>query len=171
MYVTDPSRPLGSRDSRIWRHDPDSGATELLARLGAYANGLGFASADDWLYVANTDDATIVRFPIVAGRLGLDEVVAGMVRVGPTGSRSTTTTINLVVATVMLNHDQPGEIQTWLLDGVLVDVIQVPIGRLCTNVCLTPDGLLYSTVTDTGQLLVFPNWSTKGLPLHPFRTP
>lgn len=167
LYVTDPTRPLGSRDSRIWRLDPATGETDCLAVLGWYANGIGFASADDVIFVADTDRAAIMRFPL-SGELGPPETVVQLERGRPDGFAFDTDD-NILVATVMTDHDQPGEIQIWSPGGELIDVVTVPRGHLCTNVCLAADRRLFATVGDTGQVLMVRDWPTRGLPLHPFR--
>ena len=167
LYVTDPTRPVGSRDSRIWRLDPATGVCEQLATLDWYANGIGFAEADGWLYVADTDGARIVRMRLGAS-LGPPEVVVTLEHGRPDGFAFDVDG-HIVVGAVMLDDDRVGEIQTWSLDGDLAHIEPIPRGRLCTNVFLTPDGRLMATVGDTGELLIYAEWPARGLPLHPFR--
>jgi gluconolactonase len=168
LYVTDPTRPIGSHDSRIWRVDPATGASEQIAVLGWYANGIGFAAEDDWLYVADSDGARIVRFRLEA-RLSEPDVVVTLEHGRPDGFAFDAEG-NVIVGAVMLERDRPGEIQTWSLDGELVDVVALRRGHLCTNVFLTADAELLVTVGDTGELLRYRGWPSRGLPLHPFRS-
>jgi gluconolactonase len=120
------------------------------------------------MYVADTDGARIVRFGLDT-RLGPPEVVATLERGRPDGFTFDVEG-NVIVGAVMLDGDRRGEIQTWSLDGDLVDVVAIPRGRLCTNVFLADDGRLVATVGDTGELLVYAGWPARGLPPHPFRS-
>src|SRR5919204_5691375 len=85
LYATDPTRRDQRNDGRLWRVDPASGEAELLATLDWYPNGIGFALEDDAVYVANTNDACILRFPLSGGRLGRPEIVFHMSRGYPDG--------------------------------------------------------------------------------------
>lgn len=169
LYVTDPTRPMGPvHDARLFRVDVTTGEAEFLVSLDWYANGIAFGVEDDAVYVANSDASQIVRFPIDAGRVGSPEVVVQM-RSGHPDGFAFDAEGNLVVPAIYPTGEQPGEIQTWSASGELLDVFGLGAGSFCTNVALGADHRLLVTASDTGELLMFDDWPTAGLALHPFR--
>ena len=68
-YVTDATRMPGYDDGRLWRCDPDSGATQLLHSVGWFPNGIAFGR-DDTLYVASTGERAVYMCEFDGGRVG-----------------------------------------------------------------------------------------------------
>lgn len=169
LYVTDPSRPIGVRDGRIWRVDVASGEAHQLLHVDWYPNGIAFGPDNDWLYVADTDDARIVRFPIEHGgaRLGRPETAVDL-RYGRPDGFAFDIEGNIVVAAAIVEGPGDGEVQTWSPAGELLDVLQPRMGGFCTNVFLDAAARLIVTVADQGAVLEYER-PVAGLPLHPFR--
>lgn len=168
LYVTDPTRSRRD-DGRIWRCDPRSGATELLATVGWYPNGIAFGPEDDALYVASTWEQRIVRFPLDGGRLGAPEVVVQMRRGHPDGFAFDADG-NLVVTALALDDEiAAGQLQVWVPGGRMLETVDLGTGRLYTNVAFGADRRLVVTASDGGVVLVFDEWPQAGLLLHPFR--
>lgn len=170
LYVTDPSRPRqpANNEGRLWRIDPISGESELLAALNWYPNGIGFGLEDDVLYVAGTDRQAIVRFPLADGLLGEPDI-AIQLREGYPDGFAFDAKGNLVVAATSLD-ERPGQIQTWSPSGELLRVLVPGEGPLFTNVALSLSGTLIVTDSSGSRLLAVPRWSASGLLLHPFRS-
>lgn len=164
--MTDPTRSTID-DGRLWRCDPSSGEAELLASVPFFPNGIAFGPEDDGLYVASTCDRRILRFPISASGLGHGEIVIEMDYGYPDGicfdDRG-----DLVIAAVG-RADGPGEVQTWTVDGRLVDRFRPGPSAYYTNVALSRDRQLIITDSDGGRVLVVEDWPRPGLALHPFR--
>jgi gluconolactonase len=176
LYLTDPTRRPARDDGRIWRCDPLSGETELLASVPFYPNGIGFGPEDDALYVASTGQSAIVRFPLGggglgSGRLGRPEPFAVMNYGMPDGFAFTQDG-NLVVAAVgpaAVGPAGPGEIQTYDRSGHLVDAFRPSTSGKLTNVALSGDAVLIVTDAEAGTVLAISGWPERGLALHPFR--
>jgi gluconolactonase len=164
LYVTDPTRARVRSDGRIWRVDPTSGDAELLASVGWYPNGIGFAGDDDTLYVASTGEGRIYRCPITSSGLGTPEVAIEMGDAHPDGFAFDTDG-NIVVSCVF---GSPA-IQIWTLDGEFVDAFQPGDGCMYTNIALSSDGVLVICDTEGGRVLAVDDWPAGGLPLHPHR--
>ena len=169
LYVTDPSRPVGVGDGRIWRVDVGSGAAALLAEVDWYPNGIAFGPDPEWLYVADTDGARIVRFPLkgAAGRLGRPKA-AVQLRYGRPDGFAFDMDGNILVAAAVIDGSGHGEVQVWSPKGELLDVLRPQLGALCTNVCLDEEGRLVVTVADQGAVVEYER-AVAGLPLYPFR--
>jgi gluconolactonase len=166
LYVTDPTRPLARSDSRLWRVDPRSGDSQLLASVDWYANGIGFGLEPDALYVARSGEQRIVRFALDGDRLGPSETVVQMADGRPDGFAFDVDG-NIIIGAVGVH---PGTVQTWSPDGELLDVLVPGPGELYTNVALSQSRSLIITDSAFGQVIVVDDWPTAGLPLHPFRT-
>lgn len=165
LYVTDPTRPLASSDSRLWRVDPRSGDAHLLASVPWYANGIGFGLEADALYVARSAEQQIVRFALDGDRLGEPETVVQMVEGRPDGFAFDIDG-NILIGAVGF---APGTVQTWTSGGELLDVFVPGQGAYYTNVALNEARSLIVTDSDSGQVLRVDGWPGAGLPLHPFR--
>jgi gluconolactonase len=167
VYCSDPTRPMGSNDGRVWRVHPDTGEAQRLAEMDWYPNGLGFGLDDDVLFVAHTQAAQIVRYPRDGeGGRERPEVVVQMTDGHPDGFTFDTDG-NLVICAVQF-ADQPGTIQRWTTSGELLDVVQVGPAPIYANLALDPDGTAWVTGSSEGTVLrVDLGW--EGLPLHPFR--
>ncbi len=185
VWCTDPTRPLGSDDGRIWRCDPVSGEPQLMAEVPWYPNGIGFGLDDDVLWVAHTTASQIIRFPVEvvdgATRLGDPTVAIQMTHGAPDGFAFDVDG-NLVIGTVMIrggvvrdgdaaqpDPGEQGEVQVWTPDGTFAEAVVPGLGRLVTNVALGSDGMLVATAADAGAAVRYDGWPVAGLPLHPFR--
>jgi gluconolactonase len=167
LYFTDPTRRRRD-DGRIWRCDTSARQADLLVSVHWFPNGIAFGPEDDALYVASSGDQRIIRFTLDNGRLSDPEVVIQMARGHPDGFAFDTEG-NLVIAAV--SHDEaPGEIQTWSLDGRLLDTFNPGDSPIYTNVALSADRELIITDASGGRVLIADNWPTAGLALHPFRS-
>lgn len=167
LYVTDPTRNGRRDDGRLWRCDPQTGETELLGSVGWYPNGIGFGPERDAVYVASTGDATIKRLEITASGLGGAEPVIRM-RTGRPDGFAFDVDLNLVIAAVGDDEHSRGSVQTWSLEGELLDEFHPGDGSYVTNVALSSDAELM--VTDaSGSRVVSVDWPKAGLPLYPFR--
>jgi gluconolactonase len=170
LYVTDPTRNGLRNDGRLWRCDPDSGEAQILTpSLDWYPNGIGFAREDDAVYVANSGGASIWRFPFSASGLGPGELVIQMADGLPDGFAFDADN-NIVIGAVGVTHDEPGSIQTWSLDGELLDEFRPGDSHSYTNVAFDSNSGLIVTDATAGGVLIVDDWPHAGLPLHPYRT-
>ena len=168
LYVTDPTRAPGSHDGRIWRVDPVSGVSELLISVTTwFPNGIAFGP-DGRLYVAATDTSSIHRFEIVNGNLMNEQIVIQMRQGYPDGIAFDADG-NLVIAAIARDVGS-GAIQTWSLEGALLDTFSPGTHRAYTNVAFTPGGDLVVTDSDGEAVLLAKGWPVAGLPLYPFRS-
>lgn len=163
LYITDPTRQPSRDDGRLWRCDPSTGRTELLARLDWYPNGIAF-SAEDVLYVASTGAQEIVRYRLNGGRLG-DGQTAFRLKDGYPDGMAFDADGHLMVAAIG-SDTAPSTIQIWTESGVLVDVIRPREGGLYRNIAFRDRTLV---VADQDSIIAVHNWPCSGLPLHPFR--
>jgi gluconolactonase len=166
LYVTDPTRHALD-DGRIWRCDVASGEAELLVSVHWYPNGIGFGLEPDALYVADTRNLRIMRFPFSAAGLGKPEIFAQMRRGRPDGFAFDMAG-NLTVCCVS-NDDLPGDVQTFTPQGQLLEVICPGTGKRYTNIAIASDRRAAITDADAGAVLLSQEWPTAGLLLHPFR--
>jgi sugar lactone lactonase YvrE len=74
---------------------------------------------------------------------------------------------NLVIAAIGYEGDR-GSIQTWSLNGELIDIFYPGDSRAYTNVAFTADGDLVITDASAERALIASGWGN-GLALHPFR--
>jgi gluconolactonase len=168
LYLTDPTRPFPRADGRLWRVDPQSGASELLTSVAYYPNGIGFGTDSDALYVADTTAARIVRYRLDADARDAGEVVITMEHGRPDGFCFDEDGNLLVAASSW--EDGPGSVQTWSIDGVLLDELPLAPSVEPTNVALSAHRQLVITDSAGGCVLVVDDWPTAGLALHPFRS-
>jgi gluconolactonase len=168
LYVTDPTR--GRRDDgRLWRCDPVTGESELLASVAWYPNGIGFAREDDALYVASSGDATIRRFPLTSSGVGKPETVIRMKTGLPDGFAFDIDDHIVIAAPSPDDPGTAGSVQTWTLEGELLDELHPGNSPYYTNVAISSDARLIITDSSRGGVLVVEDWPSAGLPLHPFR--
>jgi gluconolactonase len=186
LYLTDPTEQL--MDGRLWRVDVEAGEAQLLAAVDGYTNGIGFGPDDDGVYVANSTGRQIVRFPLTGAGLGRPEVAIQMDHGGPDGFAFDVEG-NLVIAAPTLDQggaggpgppgrrprmgippsEQGGDIQTWTLEGKLLDVLALGPHSIYTNVALGADRRLVIAASEANEVQVVDDWPCAGLPLHPFR--
>ncbi|MGC4109319.1 MAG: SMP-30/gluconolactonase/LRE family protein [Nocardioides sp.] len=168
LYVTDPTRPRARHDGRLWRVDPQSGASYLITSLDWYPNGIGFGPEPDAIYVADSNGARIVRFGFEdGGVLGEPETFAAM-RGGRPDGFCFDAEGNLVVAVVGAD-DNRGSVAVHDRSGALVEQVFPGPHQKYTNVALDQERRLFITDSEGGAILLIEDWPTAGLPLHPFR--
>jgi len=166
LYVTDPTRPVKRRDARLWHCNVETGEAQLLTSVDYFANGIAFDAAGD-LFVANTSDGTILRYPLRDGQLGEPSVAIRMDHNVPDGIAFDMNG-NLLIASVSWTSD-PGDVQVWAPDGSPVECFRVGNAKKVTNLAISGDRTLYVTTGDSEELIRVPNWPAGPLPLFPFR--
>jgi gluconolactonase len=165
LYVTDPTRPIGRSNGRLWAVDPDSGDTELLAQVDWYPNGIGFGVDPDVVLVADSTNGRVLRYPLAGGRLGRPEPLL-QVEVGQPDGFDFDQEGNLVLAV-----PAAGRIETWSVEGELLDITVAGPHEHYTNLALSGDGVLILCDAHEGTVIEFGSWPAPGLPLYPFRGP
>lgn len=166
-YVTDPTRSTRMDDGRLWRVDPETGATELLTTVSWFCNGIAFGAADE-LYVASTVPAQIVRYDLADdGSIGDGLVVLTLERGQPDGI-TLDADGNILIGAISYD-ERPGTVQTWSPTGELLDTYSPGEGKHYTNLVLRDDGTLILTDSDAGAVLAIENWPATPLPTHPLR--
>jgi gluconolactonase len=172
LYLTAPTRQPARDDGRLWRCDVETGETTLLVSVDWFPNGIGFGPEDDHLYVADTRNGTIERFPLTPRGLGRVERFARLPHGVPDGFAFDVDG-NLIVAAIGLAEfaadPEIAELQTFDRDGKVVDRLRIGASRLYTNIALTDDGTAFVTDTEGGEVLEVTGHFRPGLPLHPFR--
>jgi gluconolactonase len=173
LYATDPTRSRNLEDGRIWRIDPTSGATELLASVPFFCNGIAF-DADDHLYIASTHEALVYVCDVEGGTITTPRVAIDIKDRWPDGlafdSRG-----HLVIGAVdagglgVNSTGGQGAIETWSVDGERLDLYIPGPGDHFANICFDGKGGLIVTASDSGEVLLIPDWGDVGLPLHPLR--
>jgi gluconolactonase len=173
LYVTDPTRSLNLEDGRIWRVDPTTGGTELLASVPFFCNGIAF-DADGHLYVASTHEALIYVCDVESGTLTPPKVAIDLKHRWPDGMAFDSVG-NLVIGAVHaggLGVNSTGgqaAIETWTVDGERIDEYIPGPGDHFANICFDGKGGLIITASDHGEVLLVPDWGDPGLPLYPLR--
>lgn len=168
LYVTDPTRNGRRDDGRIWRCDVESGHCENIAELSWYPNGIGFTRESDAMYVADTGTHRIVRFPMTPAGLGEPKTVVQMGEThGPDGF-CFDEDLNIVIACPGPRDDSNGQIQTWSMNGEMIDCIDTFPSRFITNITLSRSRQLYVTDSTRGATVRLDDWPAAGLGLHPF---
>ena len=169
LYVTDPTRaprvPGRPSDGRIWRVDPNTGATELLRSVRWFPNGIAFGP-DDRLYLADTHGQAIYACDVIDAGLSEETKVIQMTQGMPDGMAFDAGG-RLVIGAIA--EDVPGTIQTWTVDGELVDTFAPGDSPAYTNIAFTEDRSLVIADSSGGRVLLVRDWPSAGLPLHPFR--
>jgi len=170
LYVTDPTRSRAIEDGRIWRIDPSTGATELLASVPWFCNGIAFGP-DDRLYIASTHEALVYVCDVRDGTLTPPDVAVDLGHRWPDGLAFDSRGRLLVGAVhagglgVNATGGQ-GAVETWSLDGRRLDEYLPGPGDHFANICFDGRGGLVVTASDHGQVLLVPDWGDPGLPLH-----
>lgn len=166
LYWTDPTRRRWD-DGRLWRCSTTSSEPQLLISVPWYPNGIAFGLEDDAVYVAVYGEQQITRFTLTADGLGKPELVIQMSTGHPDGLAFDIDG-NLIVAANSTTGGR-GQIQTWSIDGRLLDVFEPGDHSLYTNIALDSDRNLFITDSEGGSILRVSDWPVAGLPLHPFR--
>lgn len=164
LYFTDPRNwedIANLLTGRVCRLDPATGATEVLADVPLFPNGIAFGLDPSKLYVAQTMGMKIVEFPWSPDGLGEPRDWATLPAGFPDGF------------CFAANGDcyacgATGDVvQVFDADGTLKETIEFPKATDPTNACLG-DGILYVTGSTSGELLAF-DIGVEPLPLFPFR--
>ena len=166
LYVTDPTRKPERDDGRVWKVDVETGQAEVILNCDWYPNGIGFSHEDEWIYVADTRNARIVRIPLEAkGERRVDPIIQ-MEENHPDGFAFDLDG-NIVIASPG-SESTAGHIQVWSLAGKLQEIIHLGSSRYYTNLAISEDRRIYVTDANGAQILTA-TWPSAGLPLHPFR--
>ena len=169
LYVTDPTRRR-TDEGRLWRCDPSTGETELLAEVDWSPNGIGFG-LDDTLYVASTGARQILRYSVGSSGLTDGTTVIQMTDHAPDGFAFDTEG-NLAVAGLR-KSDAPAEIQVWTPEGSLLDRVRVGDDAHITNVAIDGERRLVASNSrvgiTVGSVVCLDDWPAPGLALHPLR--
>jgi gluconolactonase len=166
LYVTDPTR--GRRDDgRIWRCDPRSGEVSLLAHVPWYPNGIGFATDDGLMFVADTGGRRIVQYELDEKLTEPVTVIAMPGETEPDGFAFDNEG-NVVIACTSPSKGR-GDLQVYSLQGDLLQVVGSTDGPFLTNVALSGSGELVFTDASGGAICWIGDWPASGIPLHPFR--
>jgi gluconolactonase len=165
LYVTDPTRPIDRSKGRLWAVDPGSGDTELLAQVDWYPNGIGFGLDPNVVLVADSTNGRVLRYPLAGARLGEPEPIL-QVEAGQPDGFDFDQEGNLVLAV-----PAAGRIETWSVEGELLDVTVAGPHQHYTNLALADNGVLILCDAHEGTVIEFGSWPTPGLPLYPFRGP
>ena len=165
LYVTDPTRKPERDEGRIWRCNVETLECELLLSCDWYPNGIGFATQDDWIYVADSRHRRIVRLPLSDFRAQSLETVVQIEHGIPDGFAFDVQG-DLIVACP--NPAGPsGDVQVYR-NGKLVETLRPGNSKIYTNLALSPDAKIYICDADLGNVLEH-DWAHAGLALHPFR--
>lgn len=167
LYVTDPTKSTRLHDGRIWRVHPITGAAELVCSVPWFCNGLAFGP-DDVLYVASTYEARIYAIDVVGDRVTAPRVVLDMVEGQPDGLAFDARG-RLVIGAIDPTRELEGSVQTYALDGELLDLFRPGGDSHYANVAFDGRGGLVITSSDLESVLLAEQWGDAGLPLHPFR--
>jgi gluconolactonase len=162
FYVTDPTRPITRNNGRLQSVDPTSGDTEILAQVDSYSNGIGFGFDPEVLVVADSTNGKIVRFSLDDGRLGPPDAFI-QVEKGRLDGFDFDVEGNLVLAV-----PAAGRIETWSMEGELLDVTVAGPHDHYTNLALDEHGVLILCDAHEGTVIMYENWPAVGLPLFPF---
>lgn len=161
LYFTDPRNwddLANLLPGRVWRCSRDGGGLTLLDERGMFPNGLAFAPDGGTLYVAYSITQEVLAFPVSDRGLGEPTVHAKLPSGFPDG---------MAVAsdgTLVVCGSMGHVIHRFGPDGSHREAIEMPDGSEPTNVCIG-DGLLYVTMSGTGELLALPT-ELEALPLY-----
>jgi gluconolactonase len=144
IWFTDPSyghlqgfRPAPAAGDHVYRHDPATGETTMVADGFDKPNGLAFSPDGSVLYVAdNGAPHHLLAFPVHEGRLGAGRVIAHGTPGHPDGLK--------VDADGRIYVSAPTGVRVHAPDGALLGEIEAP-GAV--NFCFGPDALLITTDT------------------------
>lgn len=166
LYFTDPrgpATPANDKPGRVYAMSLD-GAPELLIEGPAFTNGIGFASDQSLLYVAETFRQRVLRYRMQDARPGEPEVFCTTEPGFPDGFCFDTEGRLYVAAT--LAH----EVQVFSADGGRIDRLPCGDGSMPTNCCFggPEGGTLFVTDSRGGRVLAF-DLEARAMPLYPFR--
>jgi gluconolactonase len=144
IWFTDPSyghlqgfRPAPEAGDHVYRHDPATGATTVVAEGFDKPNGLAFSPDESVLYVAdNGAPHHLLAFPRRNGSLGRGRVIAEGTPEHPDGLK--------VDAAGRIYASASTGVRVHAPDGALLGEIDAPDA---VNFCFGPDGLLITTDT------------------------
>jgi gluconolactonase len=166
LYVTDPTRKPERDEGRVWRCNVETQECTLILSCDWYPNGIGFSSAPDWIYIADSRHCRICRVPIDDVSSDRVETLFHLDHGIPDGFAFDEEN-NLIVAAPCF-EPQGGDVQVYR-ENKLVEVIRPGTSNLYTNVAISRDAQLYICDASRGEVLRAV-WRCPGLPLYPFRT-
>jgi len=164
LYFTDPRNweDLGNLEiGRLWRLDPATGASEVIAEIPAFCNGIAFGPDPSRLYVAQTMAMKIVELEWTPSGVGDAREWAALPVGFPDGfcfSADGDCYVCGATADVLQVLDSSGSVKR---------TIEFPQHSDPTNCCIG-DGVLYVTCSRPGTLVAF-DLGVEPLPLFPFR--
>lgn len=164
LYVTDPTRPITRSNGRVWSVDVATGDTEILAQMDWYPNGIGFGLDADVVFVADSTNGRVVRYAIENSRLTSEDPFIQVEQGFPDGFDFDTEG-NLILAV-----PKAGRIETWSMEGELLDVTVVGPHDHYTNLAIDEHGTLIICDAHEGTVIEYRNWPAAGLALYPFRS-
>lgn len=164
LYVTDPTRPITRSNGRLWSVDVTTGDTEILAQMDWYPNGIGFGLDPEVVFVADSTHSRILRYPLENGRLGEGDPFIQVEQGRPDGFDFD------IDGNLILAVPSAGRIETWSMDGVLLDVTVVGPHDHYTNLAIDEHGTLIICDAHEGTVIEYRDWPATGLALYPFRS-
>lgn len=167
LYVTDPTRTPARDDGRVWRVDPATGKAEVILTMDWYPNGIGFGPDPAWLYIADTRNGRIVRFPLHQPRIEQLEVVFSL-RHGLPDGFAFDVEGRIIAASIGAAEGDEGSLE--ILDPRDGSHRRILCGgsRFLTNLAIGPDGRFVIADSGNGRLLSY-SGPAPGLPLFPYR--
>ncbi|MDR1513882.1 MAG: SMP-30/gluconolactonase/LRE family protein [Propionibacteriaceae bacterium] len=154
LYVTDPTRgPRPGRDGRLWRVDPGTGQTTLLASTDYHVNGLAFDAARA-LYVADTFGRRLVRHTLDGAGWPTEETTFASWDQGLPDGMAIDDQGNFIVCAIGEN-DTPADLIVLNQAGTLIE--RRPLDTTsdeCTNIAIHPDGRTAITDSTTGTIII-----------------
>ena len=167
LYFTDPVDEAGLSEpvpGRLFAYDLQDERLELLHEGGLFTNGLAFDAAGEALFVAETFDGRIVRYPWSADGLGEPSVFCETVDGTPDGMALDSE------GNIWQAVNGSDSIQVFDPGGTLVERLPTGEGSYPSNCCFGgPErSTLYVTTAGTGGIASF-DVSVKGMALFPFR--
>jgi gluconolactonase len=167
LYITDPIDEAGLSEpvpGRLFAYDLEQERLELLHEGGHFTNGLAFDPAGKSLYVSETFDGRIVRYPWSSNGLGEPVVHCETVDGTPDGMALD------VDGNIWQAVNGSDSIQVFDPSGKLVRRLPTGEGSYPSNCCFGgPDrSTLFVTTAKSGGIASF-DVGVQGLALFPFR--
>ena len=169
LYITDATRTPDYDDGRLWRCDPDSGATHLLHSIGWFPNGIAFGP-DDNLYVASTGERAVYMCEFDGDRVGAPQRFCEL-DVGRPDGLAFDADGNLLIAAVG-TESSSGLVAVVSPSGDVLTELDCGASRCYADLALATDcRKMVLTDATNGTVLVTSDYPRLGLDLYPGRNP